>query len=72
LLGFFASWKKMKFASILSYVIILVAAVAIYLGKETGTSGGEISHPEIRKDYKASSGEGEEADEGESEEENED
>lgn len=54
LLAFFASWRRMKFASTLSYIVLAAAVVVIYFGRQTGTTGGEISHPEIRKDFKPS------------------
>jgi hypothetical protein len=34
----------------LSYVVIALAALVMFLAAQTGTSGGEIRHPEIRKE----------------------
>jgi len=48
LLGMWASWKVKKFSKILSLAIVLFAAIVLFLGKQTGTSGGEIRHTEIR------------------------
>jgi cobalamin synthase len=44
-------WKKKKFASYLSILTLVVGLVAIYIVREVGTTGGEISHPEIRKGF---------------------
>jgi uncharacterized membrane protein len=43
-----ASWKGKSFSNLLSYIVFLIALVVVFLGKQTGTSGGEIRHPEIR------------------------
>ena len=51
LLSLFLEWKKNKFAKYAAILTLVVGLVAVYLGKEVGTSGGEISHPEIRKSF---------------------
>lgn len=51
LLGIGLSLKESKFSNILTGVIVVYALVVIYFGKETGTTGGEIRHPEIRAGY---------------------
>jgi uncharacterized membrane protein len=48
LLALWASWKGKSFSKLLSYVVAVLALVTIFLGKQTGTSGGEIRHTEIR------------------------
>lgn len=48
LVGLWASWKVKGFAKLLSFVILALSLVVLYLGKQTGTSGGEIRHTEIR------------------------
>lgn len=48
LISLWLSWKKNSFAKYFSYVIAILALVAIFLAKQTGTSGGEIRHSEIR------------------------
>ena len=63
LLGFFASWRKMKFSGALTWIVLLAAAVVIYFGRVTGSTGGEISHPEIRKGFKPTEDAEEEHDE---------
>jgi hypothetical protein len=41
--------KKLKFASLGYIVVILLALISMFFAKNTGTTGGEIRHPEIRK-----------------------
>ena len=48
LLALWANWMKKGFSSILSYVVLLISLVIIILGKQAGTTGGEIRHTEIR------------------------
>lgn len=52
LISIFLEWKKNKIAKFIQIATLLVALVATYIAREVGTSGGEISHPEIRKDFK--------------------
>ena len=33
----------------LTFLTLIVAVVAVFIGKEVGTSGGEIRHSEIRE-----------------------
>jgi len=48
LLALWASWKVKSFSKILSFVVLALSLVTIFMGKQTGTSGGEIRHTEIR------------------------
>jgi uncharacterized membrane protein len=48
LLGLWASFKKKSFSNILTIVTLVFALVVLFFGKETGTTGGEIRHTEIR------------------------
>ena len=48
-----ASWKQKSFAKWLSILILAMALVVIFKGREVGTSGGEIRHTEIRKGVSA-------------------
>ena len=48
LVALWASWKGKSFAAMLGYIILVVAFVSLYFGKETGTTGGEVRHTEIR------------------------
>lgn len=53
LVGLWASWKKKGFASIISYVVLALSLVVVFFGKQTGTTGGEIRHTEIRANQSA-------------------
>lgn len=48
LFGLWASVKQKKFSQIANIVILIFAFIVIYFAKETGTTGGEIRHTEIR------------------------
>ncbi len=52
LVAMFLEWKKKSMAMIASITVLLVGMIATYFAREVGTSGGEISHPEIRKGFK--------------------
>ena len=49
ILGLIAYVKKHTKASIVSYVVLVLAISAAVLSKSVGTSGGEIRHTEIRE-----------------------
>jgi len=51
LLGFWASYKQKSFANWIAIAVIVLGVAGLYLGKMTGTSGGEIRHTEIRAGY---------------------
>lgn len=51
LIGFWANWKEKSFANFLSLFVLLFAVVVLFFAKEAGTTGGEISHPEIREGF---------------------
>lgn len=53
LIGLWASIKQKSFSKFLNIGILIFAFIVIYFGKETGTTGGEIRHTEIRPDYQA-------------------
>ena len=48
LVGLWVSWKGKSYAKLLSFAILALSLVVLFLGKQTGTSGGEIRHTEIR------------------------
>jgi uncharacterized membrane protein len=50
LLGLWASFKQKTFSSIIVIAILAFALVVLFFAKETGTSGGEIRHTEIRSE----------------------
>lgn len=46
-LGLWANIKAKSFSAIISYIAIAFSAVVLFFAQQTGTSGGEIRHPEI-------------------------
>lgn len=50
LIGLWANWKKKSFSKIISYSTIAFTFVVLFYAKQTGTTGGEIRHTEIRTD----------------------
>jgi uncharacterized membrane protein len=51
LLGLWSNFYKKSFSNSVSYVIILISIITLYYAKQTGTTGGEIRHTEIRSDW---------------------
>lgn len=49
LFGLWASYKRKGFARVLFVGLFPLALAALWMGRETGTSGGEIRHTEIRE-----------------------
>ena len=47
--GLWSSIKEKTFTLMTNYIVLLFSLIVIYFGSETGTSGGEIRHTEIRK-----------------------
>lgn len=48
LLGLWSSLKGKKFSNSIMFATLGLAIVVLYFGKQTGTTGGEIRHTEIR------------------------
>jgi uncharacterized membrane protein len=48
LIGLYLNIKNHAKASLLSYLALVIAIVGVMIGKQTGTTGGEIRHTEIR------------------------
>jgi uncharacterized membrane protein len=46
--GLFLNIKKNAKANIVSFLALTVAAVGVFLAQQTGTTGGEVRHTEIR------------------------
>jgi uncharacterized membrane protein len=46
--GLFLNYKKHAKAKLVSYAAVVIAVAGVFLAKETGTTGGEIRHTEIR------------------------
>jgi uncharacterized membrane protein len=52
LIGFWANWKEKSFSKTISLVTIAFTFVVLFYAKQTGTTGGEIRHTEIRAEQK--------------------
>jgi uncharacterized membrane protein len=50
LIGLWASFKQKSFSSLLSIGTLIFAFAVVFFGKQTGTTGGEIRHSEIRNE----------------------
>jgi FtsH-binding integral membrane protein len=48
LIGLWANWKNKSYSSFISYVVVAFSFVVFFYAKQTGTTGGEIRHTEIR------------------------
>lgn len=48
LLGIWGSWKQKSFSKLVNYGTIGFTLIVLFSAKQTGTSGGEIRHTEIR------------------------
>jgi hypothetical protein len=48
LIGLWASFKQKLYSPVISILTLLFAGVVLFFAKQTGTTGGEIRHPEIR------------------------
>ena len=57
LLGLWASFRQKTFSNIVAIATLVLAFVVLYFGKQTGTTGGEIRHTEIRNGYAVPSNE---------------
>ncbi len=51
LLGLWANFKEKSFSTMLSIVTVVFSVVVLFFAKQTGTTGGEIRHTEIRPDF---------------------
>lgn len=48
LVGLFLNFKQHSKARLLSFLAVIVAIAAVVIGKQVGTTGGEVRHTEIR------------------------
>jgi len=48
--GIYTNVKNKTKATLVSYIALGIALIAVYFAQQTGTSGGEIRHTEIRND----------------------
>jgi uncharacterized membrane protein len=53
IVALWVSWKRKKYATMTSALVLVFSIVVLFFGSQTATSGGEISHPEIREGFKA-------------------
>ena len=51
LIGLWIGWKKVTFFNAISALVLVISFVVLFFAKQTGTSGGEIRHSEIRADF---------------------
>jgi uncharacterized membrane protein len=51
------NWKKHPFKDLSMYITMLLTTIVLYFGKSAGTSGGEITHEEIRSEISEEKGE---------------
>jgi hypothetical protein len=65
LAGLFLNYKKHAKAQLISYVALIVAIVGVFFAQQTGTTGGEIRHTEIRANAIPTAGAEQNAAEGE-------
>ena len=54
--GLFLNYKNNSKANLISYVVVVVAFVGVFFAQQTGTTGGEIRHTEIRANAVQTSG----------------
>jgi uncharacterized membrane protein len=50
LIALLGSYKEFKFLYFLSIAVLLISFITLFFAKQTGTTGGEIRHTEIRND----------------------
>jgi uncharacterized membrane protein len=53
--GLFMNFKNHSKATLVSYAAVVVAVVGVFFAQQTGTTGGEIRHTEIRTNATQSS-----------------
>lgn len=50
LIGLWANWKGKSFSNLITFLTVTLSLVGLFYAKQTGTTGGEIRHTEIRVD----------------------
>lgn len=53
IVGLYLNIKKNAKANIVSFLALTIAAVGVFLAQQTGTTGGEVRHTEIRANASA-------------------
>jgi uncharacterized membrane protein len=56
IVGLYLNVKKNAKANIVSFLALTVAAVGVFLAQQTGTTGGEVRHTEIRANATTAAG----------------
>lgn len=56
IVGLYLNIKKNAKANIVSFLAVTIAAVGVFLAQQTGTTGGEIRHTEIRANATTTAG----------------
>ena len=56
IVGLYLNVKKNAKANLVSFLALTVAAVGVFLAQQTGTTGGEIRHTEIRANATTTAG----------------
>ena len=49
LIGLWSNWKRKPLSKVSTYITAVLSLVVIFMGRQTGTTGGEIIHTEIRE-----------------------
>lgn len=57
LVGLYANVKKWIRANLVSYLVLTIGLVAVFLAQQVGTTGGEVRHTEIRPNANTTAGE---------------
>lgn len=48
IVGLYTNFKNNTKANLVSYLAVIIATIGVFLAQQTGTTGGEIRHTEIR------------------------
>ncbi|MCX6155936.1 MAG: hypothetical protein NT007_17450 [Candidatus Kapabacteria bacterium] len=51
ILGFWSNLKNKSYSNTVAYVILVICATSMFFAQQTGRSGGEIRHTEIRSNF---------------------
>jgi uncharacterized membrane protein len=65
LIGLFMNYKNKANAKFVSYLAVVVAVIGVFFAQQTGTTGGEIRHTEIRANIVPTADSGQNATSGE-------
>lgn len=50
IIGLWTSFKRKSFSNNMTYILLVFAFIVMFFARQTGTTGGEIKHTEIRTD----------------------